>query len=538
MPKSDAGRVPVEPLVDLHGRSAWSILPALLAGFFMIMIDTTIVNIAVPTLVESFDASLAQVGWVNSAYLLSFAVLLLVTGRLGDRYGPRPVFGAGMVVFAGASLACGLSSSIGWLIAARAVQGVGAAMMTPQTMAMITRVFPARQRGAALGLWGSVAGVATITGPLLGGLLLESVGWEWIFFVNVPISVVALWLTFARLPRLERHTRTFDLPGVVLSVTGMFLLVFGLQEGDTYHWGEVRWGITVWEMIVAGLVLLVVFGVYQTKRGDDALLPMRLFTHRNFFLSNVGSATVGFVMTGLFFPFTLFLQEIAGLSPLQAALVSLPGSLVSGIVAPFAGRASDRLPAKWVACFGFVMLAVSVAWMAVWISADGSPWRLLAPSALLGLGTACVFSPLANLATSGLDQRTAGAGSGAFNTNRQVGGVIGSAAIIATLTSRLSQTIPSAARDAAQTLPPQYQEQFVAQFAHAGSAVGSPMSGITVPPDVPAQAAEAIKAAATTAVSHGFATAVGQTLLLTASVAAVGAVAALFMRGGNTHADA
>ncbi|MDR3069160.1 MAG: DHA2 family efflux MFS transporter permease subunit, partial [Cellulomonas sp.] len=520
------------------GRSAWSILPALLAGFFMIMIDTTIVNIAVPTLVEAFDANLAQVGWVNSAYLLSFAVLLLVTGRLGDRFGPRPVFAAGMVVFAGASLACGLSPSIGWLVAARAVQGVGAAMMTPQTMAMITRVFPARQRGAALGLWGSVAGVATITGPLLGGLLLESVGWEWIFFVNVPISVVALWLTFTRLPRLDRHTRTFDLPGVVLSVLGMFLLVFGLQEGETYHWGEVRWGITVWEMIGAGVVLLIAFGVYQAKRGDDALLPMRLFTHRNFFLSNVGSAAVGFVMTGLFFPFTLFLQTIAGLSPLQAALVSLPGSAVSGIVAPFAGRASDHLPAKWVTGFGFAALAVSVVWTAAWISADASPWRLLVPNALLGLGTACVFSPLANLATSGLDQRTAGAGSGVFNTNRQVGGVIGSAAIIATLTSRLSQTIPSAARDAAQALPPQYREQFVAQFSHAGSTMGSPMSSVKVPPDAPAQAAEAIRAAATTAVSHGFATAVGQTLLLTAVVAAVGALACLFMRGGITHADA
>ncbi|MCL2092302.1 MAG: multidrug efflux MFS transporter [Micrococcales bacterium] len=536
MPKPGAGRASVEPLVDLHGRSAWSILPALLAGFFMIMIDTTIVNIAVPTLVDAFDASLAQVGWVNSAYLLSFAVLLLVTGRLGDRFGPRPVFAAGMVVFAGASLACGLSPSISWLVTARTVQGVGAAMMTPQTMAMITRVFPPRQRGAALGLWGSVAGVATITGPLLGGLLLESVGWEWIFFVNVPVSGVALWLTFTRLPRLERHTRTFDLPGVVLSVVGMFLLVFGLQEADTYHWGPVRWGITVWQTIVVGLVLLVVFGVYQTRRGQDALLPMRLFAHRNFFWSNIGSGAVGFVMTGLFFPFTLFLQEIAGLSPIRAALVALPGSVVSGVVAPFAGRASDRLPAKWVAGFGFAALAVSVAWTAAWISADASPWRLLAPNVLLGLGTACVFSPLANLATSGLDQRTAGAGSGVFNTNRQVGGVIGSAAVIATLTSRLSQTIPEAARDAAQTLPPQYQEQFVAQFTHAGSAVGAPISSTKVPPDVPAQAAEAIRAAATTAVSHGFAAAVGQTLLLVAAVAAVGALACLVMRGGTTHA--
>ena len=168
----------VVPLVDLHGRSAWSILPPLILGFFMIMVDTTIVNIAVPTLQTELDASLVAVGWVNSAYLLSYAVLLLLAGRLGDRYGPKPVFVVGLAVFTLASAWCGLSGSIGMLVAARVVQGVGAALMTPQTMAMITRVFPPRQRGAAMGLWGATAGVATIAGPLLGGLFVESWGWS------------------------------------------------------------------------------------------------------------------------------------------------------------------------------------------------------------------------------------------------------------------------------------------------------------------------------------------------------------------------
>jgi len=192
------------PAVDLHGRSPWSILPPLCLGFFMIMVDTTIVNIAVPTLQEAFDASLVTVGWVNSAYLLTFAVLLLVTGRLGDRFGPRPVFVTGLVVFTLASLACGLAGSVGVLIAARAVQGIGGALMTPQTMAMITRAFPSDKRGAALGVWGSVAGVATIMGPVLGGILVETVGWEWIFYVNIPVGVVALWLSLTRLPALPR----------------------------------------------------------------------------------------------------------------------------------------------------------------------------------------------------------------------------------------------------------------------------------------------------------------------------------------------
>lgn len=199
-----------ESLVDLHGRSPWSILPPLCLGFFMIMLDTTIVNVAVPKLMEELDADVTAVGWVNSAYLLTFAVLLLVTGRLGDKFGPRPVFVSGLVLFTLASLACGLAGTVELLIIARAVQGVGGALMTPQTMSMITRVFPPMKRGAAMGVWGAVAGVATITGPVLGGLLVP-IGWEWIFFVNIPVGIVALVFALRNLPRLPTSDRTFDL---------------------------------------------------------------------------------------------------------------------------------------------------------------------------------------------------------------------------------------------------------------------------------------------------------------------------------------
>lgn len=520
-------------LVDLHGRSPWSILPALCLGFFMIMVDTTIVNIAVPTLVKSFGADLTTVGWVNSAYLLTFAVLLLVTGRMGDTFGPKPVFIAGLVVFTLSSLACGLSGSIGLLIAARAVQGVGGALMTPQTMSMITRVFPPQQRGAALGIWGSVAGVATITGPLLGGILVESVGWEWIFYVNVPVGLVALWFALTRLPSLERHVRSVDVLGMVLSVVGMFLLVFGLQEGSTYDWGTIRGPVTVWGVIGVGVAVLLVFGWLQVRRGEEALLPMRLFRNRNFLLANVSGAAVGFAMIGIFFPFTLFLQEVAGLSPLHAALVGLPSSLVSGVVAPIAGRLSDRIPPKWVVTFGFVMFIVSITWVAQWIDPDRSPWRLLLPMAFFGLGTSCVFSPLANLATSGLDHRTAGAGAGAFNTNRQIGGVIGSAAIVAMLTSRLGHTVPAAAKDAAASLPDAVRGQFLDRFSHlSGSAFSAgSASAPQLPSSVPPAVADQIKAAALQAVHHGFATAVAETMLLAVAVFALGLVSALLMHG-------
>jgi len=519
----------VVPLVDLHGRSAWSILPPLILGFFMIMVDTTIVNIAVPTLQTELDASLVAVGWVNSAYLLSYAVLLLLAGRLGDRYGPKPVFVVGLAVFTLASAWCGLSGSIGMLVAARVVQGVGAALMTPQTMAMITRVFPPRQRGAAMGLWGATAGVATIAGPLLGGLFVESWGWEWIFFVNVPVGVVALWLALVRLPRLATNKRTFDVVGVVLSVVGLFALVFGLQEGETYAWGTIAGPVTVWGVIGAGVLVLVGFVLWQRRLGDGALLPLRLFRSRNFSLANVAGMSVSFAMIGIFFPLTIFLQSILGLSPLHAALVNLPGSLVSGIVAPLAGRLSDRVPAKWVVATGFGVLAVAIGWLAAVVRPEVPVVTVVLPMTLFGIGTGCVFSPLANLATSGLDQRTAGAGAGAFNTTRQVGGVIGSAAIVATLTARLAVELPAAARRAAASLPEQVRGPFVEGFSGAGSLQAGAGGSFDLPAGVPDDVARQVGEAATAAFHQGFATAVGQTLAVTAAVLVLGFVSAVAM---------
>lgn len=521
-------------LVDLHGRSPWSVLPPLCLGFFMIMLDTTIVNIAVPTLVTELDASFTEVGWVNSAYLLTFAVLLLVTGRLGDRFGPRPVFVVGLVVFTLASLWCGLSGSIGMLIAARAVQGIGGALMTPQTMSMITRVFPPARRGAAMGVWGAVAGVATITGPVLGGLLVETVGWEWIFYVNVPVGIVALWLSLRTLPALATHTRTFDGIGVVLSVVGMFLVVFGLQEGDTYDWGTVAGPITIWAIVGAGLLVLVAFVLWQRHLGDDALMPLRLFHVRNFSLSNVAGFAVTFAMTGIFFPFTIFAQLVLGLSPLHAALVGLGGSLLSGIVAPIAGRLSDRFPAKWIVATGFAVLTVVVAWLAAVVAPEVSVWALVAPMTVFGIGTGLLFSPLAATATAGLDHRNAGAGAGAFNTNRQIGGVIGSAAVVAMLTSRLGVAIPAAAQDEAAALPEEARQAFLDGFARVDATQFTTGSGAGAAPQlrssVPADVAQQITDAATQAVHAGFSTAVAQTLLLTVAVLALGLVASLAMR--------
>jgi len=523
-------------LVDLQGRSPWSILPPLCLGFFMIMLDTTIVNVAVPTLMTELHADVTSVGWVNSAYLLTFAVLLLVTGRLGDKYGPRPVFVVGLVLFTLASLACGLAPSVGWLIAARAVQGVGGALMTPQTMSMITRVFPPMKRGAAMGVWGAVAGVATITGPVLGGLLVP-IGWEWIFFVNIPIGVVALFYALRNLPKLPTADRRIDGIGVALSVIGMFLFVFGLQEGSTYDWGTIAGPITVWSVIGAGVVVLVGFVLWQRHLGADALMPLTLFHSRNFSMANIAGFAVTFAMTGIFFPFTIFLQVGLGLSPLRSALVGAGGSILSGIVAPFAGRLSDKIPGKWIVATGFAILTVVVFALHELIEPDADVWKLVVVMCFFGIGTGFLFSPLANLATSGLDHRNAGAGAGAFNTNRQIGGVVGSAAIVALFTSRLGIEIPNAAQTAAQSLPEAMRQPFVQAFAHVDqdALAGGSSGAFPVPDGVPADAAKQFTDAAMQAVHSGLAVAVSQTMLLTVVVLAIGLVAALVMKGIRPH---
>jgi len=222
--------------------SPWPALWALVIGFFMILVDTTIVSVANPAIKAALDPdtnNLDNVVWVTSAYLLAYAVPLLITGRLGDRFGPKRIYLIGLVIFTLASLGCGLSGTLELLILARAVQGIGAALMTPQTMAVITRTFPPANRGAAMGLWGATAGVATLVGPLLGGLLVDGFGWEWIFFINIPVGIVAFVLAWILVPNLPTHPHLFDIVGVVLSAVGLFLIVFGLQEGQKYDWGPI-----------------------------------------------------------------------------------------------------------------------------------------------------------------------------------------------------------------------------------------------------------------------------------------------------------
>ena len=435
----------------------------------MILIDTTIVSVANPAIMRGLGADLNAVLWVTSAYLLAYAVPLLITGRLGDRFGPKNLYLGGLVIFTLASAWCGFAGSIEMLIVARVFQGLGASLMTPQTMAVITRIFPPDRRGAAMGLWGATAGVATLVGPILGGVLVDGFGWEWIFFVNVPIGIVAFVLAARLVPSLEKHPHKFDILGVVLSAVGLFLLVFGIQEGEAYDWGTIAGPITVWGLIVAGIVVLIGFVVWQRYNRGEPLLPLKLFRDRNFSLANGAITTVGFTITSMSLPLIFFYQTVLGLTPTQSALMMVPMAVISGVLAPVAGKLIDRYNPRYIAVTGMLLLAVALVWYSLLLTPDRPIWMFLLPSAVLGLANAGIWGPLSTTATRNLPPQLAGAGSGVYNTTRQIGAVLGSASIAALMQARISAELGGGASGAAPggELPEALHAGFTAAMAQA-----------------------------------------------------------------------
>lgn len=440
-------------------------------GFFMILVDSTIVSVATPVLREDLGTDYGTAIWVTSAYLLAYAVPLLITGRLGDRFGPKRVYLSGLVVFTLASLACGLSGSIESLVVARVLQGFGASMMTPQTMAVITRTFAPANRGRAMALWGATAGVATLVGPVLGGVLVDGPGWEWIFFVNVPVGIVGFVLAARLVPELPTHTRSVDWVGVALSAVGMFLVVFGLQEGSRYDWGTIAGPLSVPLVIGTGVLTMAAFVWWQARVRPEPLVPLRLFRDRNFSLANLGITTVAFAITAMAFPFMLWAQSVRGWSPTESGLLLVPMALLTGALAPFVGRLVDRAHPRWITMIGFGSGAAALFWLARVVTVDSAVWQILLPMALFGVGNAFLWAPLSATATRNLPMDSAGAGAGVYNTTRQVGAVLGSAAIAALIESRLASALPGqgapAETSATTVLPPQVAEAFSTAMSQA-----------------------------------------------------------------------
>lgn len=516
-------------------RSPWVALSALCLGFFMIMVDTTIVNIAVPVILDDLDTGLDDVLWVANAYVLTYAALLITAGRLGDLFGQKRVYLAGLVVFAAASAWCGLADDVGPLIAARAVQGLGAALLTPQTTAFIALLFPRERRGAAYGMWSGVAGLGTITGPLLGGVIVTRYGWEWLFFLNVPVGVVCLALVAVLVPgHAARRRRGLDLPGIVLVSAGLFALAFGLVEGERYGWGTVVGPVTIPGVLVAALVLLGLFA-WQQWRSRDPLIPAALLRYRNFVLSNVVVALVMTSMAGSLLLLTLYLQTALGLSPLRAGLTTAPLSAAFGLIGIFAGRRSDAHNSKSLLLFGLGVYTAGLAATAWVARPEVSPWSLTGPMLVCGVGLGCVFAPMSNLALGQLDRSLAGAASGVYNTTRQVGNVLGNAAFGALLQALFTSRAGRLGPEAAERLPAGARETFTDEVDRmaSGGVEATTTAGADVTGELPTRTAERLQDSLTGVLTQGLSEALRLSMLGAAALAACAAVCCLALRRGT-----
>ena len=433
----------------------------------MILVDTTIVSVANPIIMQSFDATITAVLWATSAYLLAYAVPLLVTGRLGDRFGPRRIYLAGLALFVVASAACGLSPTIEVLISARVFQGLGAALMTPQTMAVITRIFPPRERGQALAIWGVTAGVALLVGPILGGILIDFFGWEWIFFLNLPVGAIGFVLVLRFVPRLETSPHRFDWLGVVLSSLGMFLLVFGIQEGSSFEWGQIWGPISIGLIISVGALLLLLFVWWQRKQRGEPLLPLRVFSDRNF---SVGAATifsVGLAVTSMNLPLMFYYQLVLGLSPTVSALTLVPTAVLSAGLARPVGKLIDRYDTRRIATLALLLHVVGLVFFALIMKPGMSVWWMLLPGAVVGLANAFMWGPLSAITMFSVRLDLAGAASGVYNTSRQIGSVFGSAAVTALMASLLAARFGAAVESSVGATTGQLPEPMRAGFAEA-----------------------------------------------------------------------
>ncbi|MGM9386432.1 DHA2 family efflux MFS transporter permease subunit, partial [Streptomyces sp. NRRL F-5008] len=444
-----------EPSPQARRHNPWLVLAVLCASFFMTLLDTTIVTIAIPEMAEGLGASLDDILWFANAYMLVFAALLLLSGRLGDRFGAQRTFTAGLAVFTVASAVCGFVDTPGQMIAARAVQGLGAAVMMPQTLALISAVFPAERRGAAFGVWSAVAGLATVAGPTVGGALVSGLDWRWIFFINVPIGAAALVGALVVVPDVRTGQRTsLDLTGAVLSTAGLSLIVYGLIEGERYDWGTIESFLSIPLVLALGVALLGLFALHQRARQDRRpLVPFELFRSRGFTVSATLGAMLLFGSIGVLLPLTLYLQSVLGLSAGEAGLALVPGPLVSLFVAPVAGNAVGRLGGRKLLVPGLLVFGAGIALTAVMAQADSSVWAIIPGQIVFGVGMGLVFAPTSTLAMQEIPPRLTGVASGMFTTFRQIGAVVGAAAVGALLQNRLAaEGVPEEARQQAGRL--------------------------------------------------------------------------------------
>ena len=410
-------------------RTAWT-LGLTSVALFMVSLDNLVVTTALPVIRRDLHASVSQLEWTVNAYTLTFAVLLLTGAALGDRFGRRRVFTFGLVLFTGASALAALATSAGMLEAARALQGVGGAIVAPLTLTILSAAVPAERRGLALGIWGGVGGLAVAIGPLVGGAVVSGISWHWIFWLNVPIGLVLAPLAWRRLEETHGPEGGLDLRGLGLASAGLLGIVWALVRGNDHGWTSA--GIVL--PLIAGLALVAAFVAWEL-RAPAPMLPMRFFRNRTFTLANVASLLMFFGMFGSIFLLAQYFQTVQGLSPLQAGLRILPWTAMPMFVAPIAGALSDRIGGQRLMTAGLALQGAGLLWIAAAMTATTPYLDLVGPFTLSGMGMALFFAPVANVVLGAVRREAQGKASGATNAIRELGGVFGVAVLASVFSS-------------------------------------------------------------------------------------------------------
>jgi EmrB/QacA subfamily drug resistance transporter len=413
----------------MSGSKGW-VLGLTAAASLMVALDATVVSTALSRIRLDLSASIEQLEWTVNAYSLSFAVLLMTGAALGDRFGRRRVFAAGLGLFTTASAACAVAPGIGWLIAARAVQGCGAALVMPLAMSLLSAAFPPRERARALGLFAGLTGLAVVGGPVVGGAITQGLAWEWIFWLNVPLGLAVIPLAFKRIPESRGPGGSVDTGGLLLATGGALGLVWGLVRANSAGWGSAEVLLT----LVAGAVLIVVF-VWWELRARAPMVPMALFRSRGFAAGNAAGLFLYASLYGSLFFVSQFLQNGLGDGPLKAGLQMLAWTAAVTVVAPTAGILVNRIGARPLTVVGLGMQAVGMGWIALIASTHLPYWHLVAPMLIAGAGVSMAMPATQTSVINAVAAAQIGKASGVFNTFRQLGGVFGIAVLAPVFTA-------------------------------------------------------------------------------------------------------
>jgi EmrB/QacA subfamily drug resistance transporter len=422
--------------VTARARTIWTFAITSIA-LFMVTLDNLVVSTALPVIRRDLHATIQGLEWTVNAYTLTFAVLLLTGAALGDRFGRKRMFVIGLVIFTGASAAAALAPSMNLLIAARAVQGMGAAIVMPLTLTILSNAVPVERRGVALGAWGGISGLAVAMGPLVGGAVVEGLSWQWIFWINVPIGLLTIPFALSRLGESRGPDRALDLPGLGLVSAGLLGVVWALVRGNSLGWTSPQ----IAGAFLGGLAVLGAFVLWEL-RAESPMLPMRFFRNRTFAAANAASMFMFFGMFGSIFLLAQFLQTVQGYSPLQAGLRILPWTMAPIFIAPIAGAYSDRIGGRPLMAVGLSLQAIGLAWLAA-VSTPTVPYAdLVVPFIISGVGMALFFAPVANVVLGSVRREEEGKASGANNAIRELGGVFGVAVLASIFTSNGSYASP------------------------------------------------------------------------------------------------